>query len=271
MTDTANARTDRQNTHHMSNKQMNKILPDRLIPDKLIPEQNQNQVEVIKMKPQDSTARPIQILVACDIEKTGAHLTKHPVVSVGFVVGDTSGKLLESLKVNFKVQWPLYEYNDKVINPRTDKPTWYGDFEERCWNEFWTSEQGPPRSMFMTPTPVDQVSGWSLVNKFLYNLELKYPYPYYCIRFISDNPSFDIGNIDYNLATHCDRMPMRYTTYGFYRSIVNPSDIIRGLSQKERDEITKKIAPQINHNHDSVNDAHAHYIRYIMSTTSRMK
>jgi hypothetical protein len=84
-----------------------------------------------------------EIYVAHDIEKTGSFLIANPVISIGFVVGDGKGAILETQKFNFQVRWPAQ--ND------------YGDFEPRCWDEFWSKQ--PERiveACKQDPEPLEQ-------------------------------------------------------------------------------------------------------------------
>jgi len=193
------------------------------------------------------------ILVAVDIEKTGHLLTRHPVVSFGLVVGELDGKILERLKVNFKVKWP--QENE------TENKGDLHDFEERCWTEFWLPnlEKFQPNCT-SNPDPISQAEGWSKIANFINELETKYKNRK--IVFLSDNPSFDVANIDYYLEFYANRAPMRYTTGLKYRSIQDPTEQLRIHPRKE--EIIEEAKQRCQHDHDPVKDAENIYWQYVV-------
>lgn len=190
---------------------------------------------------------PTTILVSVDIEKTGHMLAAHPVVSVGFVVGDTKGIIYDRLKINFQVAWPT----DDCL----------GDFEERCWTEFWVKNPDAQKACKTNPDPIDRKEGWMKVAAFLDALETKFPAPEFKIKFLSDNASFDVGNIDYCLEKYAQRQPMRYSTDLKYRSIQDPTEQMRFV--KEKDAINKAAAEKSPHNHDSLSDATHIFWQYV--------
>lgn len=189
------------------------------------------------------------ILVAVDVEKTGERLAAHKIISLGCVVGDLSGRVLEKLKINFQFTEPYMENN--VLN--------YGDFEPRCWEEFWSKY---PKSIELCKVnqKSDQ-SGWNEFAAWLDSLEKRYTD---CkIKFITDNPSFDIASIDYALEKYCDRSPMRRATNGRYRSVKVSDDMFSMLPDDIQVDCAKQIAKHVVHDHDSCNDAHYHYLQYL--------
>lgn len=73
------------------------------------------------------------------------------------------------------------------------------------------------------------------------------------VRLVSDNPEFDYGRLTPYVEKHCKREPIRYTTYGHYRSIADYGDAIDklglyGIIKKQVDRIQK-------HNHFPSDDA----------------
>ena len=196
------------------------------------------------------------ILVAVDVEKTGERLTKHKVISLGCVVGDVNGNVLEKLKINFKFNEPKV-INDLVIN--------YGDFEPICWDEFWSKN---PKALELCK--VDQHSdkeGWYKFASWLDGLEARYAD---CkIKFITDNPSFDIASIDYALEIYCDRSPMRRAVNGRYRSVKVCDDMFSMLPYDIQVDCAKQIAEHVVHDHDSCNDAYHHYLQYLCAVHKR--
>lgn len=188
---------------------------------------------------------PKTICVAVDIEKCGA-LYIHPVVSVGFYVADSeNGQELSRHRFNIKVSWP---------DGRT-----FGDFEARCWIDFWSKQ------------PVEIIEGckenalppeqaWKQIGKFIDSLEKSYPNDN--IKFLSDNPSFDIANIDYNLEKYTGRSPMRYSSTGKYRSVVAADDMFDMIPKTQKSIAMEEINSVVSHDHNPVNDAHHIFLQY---------
>ncbi len=199
------------------------------------------------------------IIVAVDIEKTGA-LYAHPVNSVGFYIApevEIPCKLdkseIEIFKWNMSVNWPTVE--NGVDN--------YGDFEARCWDEFWVKHPEAVMRCLTNPVPVSQKTAWNEIAKMIDSLEEKYPEDKYKVKFISDNASFDIANIDYNLEKYANRHPMRYSSKGKYRSIMAQDDMFDTLPEDVKTVQLAIIDREVKHDHDPVNDAHFHYLMYI--------
>lgn len=189
---------------------------------------------------------PQVVYVAVDIEKTGATFTQHKVMSVGFFVGDRNGKCLETKRFNLDVKFPSGDN--------------FGDFEERCWIEFWSKLDSKIVDI-LTTDPLPQKEGWVSIGKFVDSLEEKYPNAK--IKFLTNNASFDIANIDYNLEVHCSRLPMRYSTKGRYRSVVSADDMLDMLPNSLYTAARERIHNTVKHDHDPVNDAHSIYLQYI--------
>jgi hypothetical protein len=182
-----------------------------------------------------------KLIVAVDIEKAGPTFD-HPIVSVGFVVG-TLDKVLEKKQVNFKINWDT-------------------DFDYNCKTEFWDK---------LPPTIVDSYKenaedpeyGWANVNSFLTSLEIKYPD--HKLIFATDNASFDIAHIDYNLYKYVKRKPMRYSTTEKYRSVIAVDDMLDMISGNK--SIKKSINEEAPHDHNVLSDAMNIYLQgqYILN------
>jgi len=181
------------------------------------------------------------ILIGVDIEKTGKMLMKHPVVSVGFVVCNDKAILLDSKRFNFDITWKMESEG--------------GDFEDRCWTEFWSKLPDAVIDAFKADV-MTQVEGWRAVAVWLDRLEQTYPPAEYKIMFVNDNPSFDIANIDYNLELHADRHPMRYTSSGQYRTITTVDDAFYMFPRSAIGQIKADINKVVKHDHNPVNDAY---------------
>lgn len=195
------------------------------------------------------------ILVAHDIEKTGSNLISNPIISVGFYIGDLYGNHISSHKFNIKVNWP-----DIVDNVVKD----YGDFEPRCWNEFWSKlDIDIIESCLDNPAPLPAKDAWIAIAKFIDELEIRFPEDRYKIKFLSDNASFDTASIDYALEKYANRSPMRYSSTGEYRSVISADDMFEMLSPRKIKYANKYIDSRVKHDHDPVNDAHHMYLQYV--------
>ncbi len=196
-----------------------------------------------------SDQKKIVILAGVDIEKAGDSCANYPVVSVGITVTDINGVILDQFRVNFKVNW----YNNEG----------YGDFEPRCVNEYWTRKVTPQVLEICKTNAFAPEIGWSMLNDYLLALEQKFPELTHKIVFLSDNASYDIANIDYNLNKYLGRNAMRYSTTGKYRSIKAADDMLDMASPKFIKEAYKRINSVVKHDHDPVNDAHFICLQYV--------
>ena len=173
--------------------------------------------------------------LAVDIEKTGPNLIKHPVISIGMVLGDANGNVIAKHKINLLVDWP--------------KDNQYFKFDPRCFTEFWEKNPSAILACRESPEPIEQAAGFKQLNDLLLMYESKYD-----LVFLTDNASFDIATLDYNLELYCNRAPMRYTSKGKYRSIIAVDDMFSML----------KLKFVYNNIHDSVNDALDIYNMYMV-------
>lgn len=195
------------------------------------------------------------VFVAIDIEKTGSYLIQNPIISVGFFIGDIEGKTISSHKFNIAVRWPIYINDDSEIES-------YGDFERRCWVEFWSKlDKKILNKCLQNPTPEKPEIVWQNISRFLNELEEKYPDKK--IKFLTDNASFDIASIDYALEKYCGRAPMRYSSTGKYRSVISADDMFDMLPNLIQDKYKKEIDEIVIHDHDPVHDAQFIYLQYV--------
>ena len=194
---------------------------------------------------------PTRILVALDIEKAGCLLKGHPVISIGFVVGNDEGVIYERVKVNFRVRWPQ-------------------DFEERCYKEFWAKNPEAVKMCQVDPEPLEYKQAWQKVGEFVDSLEKRFPFPDFKVTFLSDNPSFDIANVDLGLEEYCQRMPLRYERVsGRYRSVQDPTEQLRLFSDEEQKAIREAAKAKSPHNHCALSDAGNIYWLYVITRTCK--
>ena len=197
------------------------------------------------------------IYVAVDIEKAGTKLIQYPVVSVGFVVANAHSVLAKK-RFNLKVNW--------------SSETEGGDFEERCLNEFWNKLPQDVINGCMIDV-YSQSDGWNEIAKWIDNLEVLYPDDKYNIKFLTDNASFDIATIDYNLEKYVKRNPMRYSSTNKYRSVISADDML----DMAPDEYVKLVHDYINnlpdacHNHNPINDAYNIFLQYFNALQYKYK
>lgn len=171
---------------------------------------------------------------ALDIEKAGAKF-EHKVLAVSFVVGYKSRfEIAKKITVCF----PVPEEKD---------------FEKRCLEEFWSpDEMQSILNRIRKEACKTEEEAVNKIDAFLNEIEEQWPDNE--IEFISDNPSFDVGTVDYLLWIHKNRLPMRYTSKGRYRWVSDPSERLYALgkSKEVKDKISKTV---VKHDHWPENDA----------------
>ncbi len=165
--------------------------------------------------------------IAIDIEKAGKRLDD-AILAIGICIGDDKGTVYE------KKLWCLKMPEGK-------------DFEKRCYSEFWTKNMDVLNLIKSQEQDIAEVM--KEFAEFIDGLEERF----HRYTFVSDNPAFDIGHLDYYLQTYADRSPLRYTKQGQYRKISDPSEQINMLINKEN--IYNKIDKMITHDHNPMNDA----------------
>lgn len=190
------------------------------------------------------------IFVAVDIETLGAWYC-HPVVAVGFAIGDHKGNILETKLFTISANWKPCSQG--------------GDMEDRCYNEFWSKH--PDMMRVYQKDAVEPPIAWNMINEFINNLEKKYPDKK--IKFLTDNAAFDIARIDFNLEKYCKRLPMRLSTTGKYRALYGADDMLAMLPPRARKEADKVIDTIVIHDHNPVNDATYVYHQYIQAIKFR--
>jgi hypothetical protein len=165
-----------------------------------------------------------------DIEKSG-DVTPLGIVAVASLLGDTEGNIIKEQVVCFKV-------------PKES------DFEERCWKEFWNK---PGMRAILDRIIKESKSTASCLKDIEeFKAAAEKEFPGRNLTIVSDNPAFDIADLDYLRYTLSDAKKLRYTAEGTYRSISDPSEQLEalGLYKKAKAEIEAKFP----HDHWPGND-----------------
>ena len=157
--------------------------------------------------------------VGVDLEKFGPGL-EDPVCQVAFAWGTSLAEPIESFSV-------CIDYKDVPM-------------DADCETKFWSQHQDILRRIEKEAlAPAVQ---WPKINKFVNSWDGKE------LTYVSDNPNFDCGALDYNLLKTCGRrLPMRYSSTGEYRAIEDPSEQIKGLGkrlEKQIKEMATALAPE---------------------------
>jgi len=179
--------------------------------------------------------------VAIDIEKAGKKIDD-AILAIGLCVGSQTGQVIE------KRLWCLEFPEGKGI-------------EEQCNQEFWMKY--PELLKFIRENAKPIVEVMTEFAKFIDDLESKYQK----IVFVSDNPAFDIGAIDYYLHKYVGRCPMRYTKSAKYCCISDPSERLEMLVNKKA--IYEEIDKIAKHSHKPDDDAE--YIYHMQIAADKYK
>lgn len=142
------------------------------------------------------------LIFSLDIETSGAKYTKHGILSIGWCAGRTDGT-----------------FDSGQINMSLPEGT---DFEQKCWEEFWSKNISTLQKL--KEGAVSPVEGIKNFISILDGYEQDYD-----VMIITDNPSFDIGFINYYLATYLDRNPLTYDSFEKYRPIFDTDCYTRGV------------------------------------------
>lgn len=198
------------------------------------------------------------ICVAVDIEKTGDRLLADLIMSVGLYIGTKYGDTKKTAKFNFLVQW--FDLEAKT----------YGDFEPRCVDEFWSRQ---PKEVLQqcqqNPEPLKRVAGWKAFRQYIDDLEEEFPNDQYKIVFLTDNASFDIASIDRELEHYGGFKLLRRTHRDYanfkhnYRSVIAADDMFDMLSDLQQKTCQAKMDAIVQHDHNSLHDAHFIYLQYV--------
>lgn len=184
--------------------------------------------------------------LAIDIEKPGSSF-HYPIIAFGTCFGDGT---LSNLDCR---EWiPKFDPN-KI------------QFEERCKREFWDKNQKVLDYFQMNGKgkPEDVFNNF---NNYLTKLECEND-----ITILSDNPSFDISNMDYYLDKYCKRLPLHYSHKGDYRPVVDWTERASALCCE--DDIRAIASNKFNASatHLPLDDAKNIYVSSILTEECRLQ
>ena len=192
--------------------------------------------ENVKKEPKldETRKKRFPLFITVDIEKAGCEL-QHPILAIGFC---------------------LASFEDGMIEKKTFclKPEPWQTFEPRCKTEFWAHQEVLLKRIEAEALPAPlQIRN---VERYLKEIEERFSSEYPMLVLLSDNPEFDLGNINHNLYLYAGRRPMRYTSETFsykYRWVEDPCSRLQALSFYEiyRDKINNLCV----HDHWPENDA----------------
>jgi len=177
--------------------------------------------------------------IAIDIEKAGDRFTD-AILMIGCCLGDESGNVIETKAFC------------GVVPPNEE-------FQENCWDEFWSKEQD-------ILAKIRRQSTTTMVKDFTaYFTDLDQRFGPFTregekqLIILSDNPTYDIGSIDVLLATDPEKrfqFPQRYLRNGQVRlRVYDSNENLRALEAETAKRIKNEAKREVPHDHWAENDA----------------
>jgi len=174
------------------------------------------------------------VYVALDLEKVGNAMC-HPIVQVGIVIG-SNGKVLE------KKRWSLL-YNSDAENNLTAlfSDEWkqaYNAAVDRCKREFWDPRK--PLWDDIQKEARKPAVVYKEIAGFIDDLYEKYKGEN--LLWLSDNPAYDLGHLDFWLLSSGSRFSCcRIGPGDTYHCVQDPSEQMEGLDEKTRCRVLEKF------------------------------
>jgi hypothetical protein len=154
---------------------------------------------------ESTNVRPHAIL-AFDIETRGEDMIAHGIMSIGFCLGHADRfEVIQSGRISLK---PIVEEFQTV--------------EKRCMNEFWSKH--PEVYKQLVDEAIQPNIGMYKLSSMLDQWDCNYD-----LRIVSDNPSFDLGQINFYLARYGMRPLSRNRMTGEYRNMYDSDCHARGV------------------------------------------
>jgi hypothetical protein len=176
------------------------------------------------------------IYVALDIEKAGPH-PDQPVLAIGAVVASRDDSQRHGLVLLRRSWFMKHPCLDCGIDASEDELRDTG-FDLDTWRNFWLGNQAALAHIRANAS--DEAEQWESFRAFVDSLESLAP-PVADggppeVVLVSDNPLFDLGQIDLQLFRRFARSSVRYSAQGRYRQVVDPS---------ERLEVMRALEPSL--------------------------
>ena len=182
-------------------------------------------------------------ILSFDIESTGPNIIKNEIIAIGYCLGDNYGNILYKKRINIKYTQP---------------------FDKICYKNFWSKHQDKLKILQNDAVKPDEA-----ISEFIKDVDAAFAE--YDLKIISDNPSFDVGFINYYLALYLDRKPINYKFNEIYTPVYDTDSYSRGVVHATYDkdvydsELIKKYKLEIDQKYDHLPDNDAAYI-YLFHT-----
>ena len=180
-------------------------------------------------------------LLTIDVESGGCQVTRHPLIAIG---------------VDFRLVEPsrqLGSNNKRIFRFPFD----IKDFEPRCMEEFWSKNMDKLEKL--KALPISTIADFA---QYVDELDAKYP----DLVIMADNPTFDVGFINYLYDRDLNRKPLQYRADGKYRIIVDQNSYLWATMPELKDPwvwdstVIKKFNLQLTSVHDHMPDNDAEHI-----------
>lgn len=148
-------------------------------------------------------------ICAIDIETSGPNLIKNAILSIGYCIGDIYGNIHIKERIDLKM------------------PEECG-FDKQCYDEFWINHL--EKLKIFKNSALDPQEGIKQFTDTLDSFGNE-------LIIISDNPSFDIGFINYYICKYSNRKPLNYDNHNNYRPIYDTDGYTRGRLHIDYDYI----------------------------------
>lgn len=165
--------------------------------------------------------------IACDFELIGP-APQGPIIEMGYVIGSMNPKRMD---IKESGSWS-FKYNIKEkMHPETLK--------------FWQKNNHMDILEDIQKDAIDPGIVWSHILKWRNYLETRYGSN---LVWLSDNPLFDLGAIDFELATRFLRHSIRYNQDGtIYQFVQDPSEQWAGLPSFVKPQLSRQLNDLMSH------------------------
>ena len=215
------------------------------------------------------------LVIAIDAETTGSNYNEHAVIAVGVacvcVSAHEDPRILSTRRFTScaTIKFPtdstgsLRRAKDGGFNAPVGPIVDYGDFEPRCWDEFWC------QNLHILEQLTAPNNGHPDLDEIRYYIDrictkVHEATPTAKIIIVSDNPAFDLGRIDHEICcsirphhTKHGPLPLNYIFKGGTIREYNGIDSTDNFYELREAGVIKFEVPEcpVEHNHLPENDA----------------